>query len=92
MNTEVAYHKYVYNNIHNSIFMTRENEKMYKCACLIIGQDTNHTYILKSKDISLPTKVHIVKAIFSSLVMYGCESCIIKKAEHLNLHWKDTCF
>ena len=37
--------------------------------------------ILKSRDIILPTKVHLVKAIFSPVVMYGCESWIIKKAE-----------
>ena len=38
--------------------------------------------VLKSRDITLPTKIHIVKAIFFSVVMYGYESCTIKKAEH----------
>ena len=38
--------------------------------------------VLKSKDIILPTKVHLVKATVFSLVMYGCESWTIKKAEH----------
>ena len=38
--------------------------------------------ILKSRDITLPTKVHIVKAMVSPVVMYGCESWTIKKAEH----------
>ena len=38
--------------------------------------------ILKSRDITLPTKVHIVKAIVFPVVMYGCESWTIKKAEH----------
>ena len=38
--------------------------------------------ILKSRDITLPTKVHLVKAMFFSVVMYGCESWTIKKAEH----------
>ena len=38
--------------------------------------------ILKSRDITLPTKVHLVKAIFFPVVMYGCESWTIKKAEH----------
>ena len=38
--------------------------------------------ILKSKDISLPTKVHIVKGMVFPVVMYGCESWTIKKAEH----------
>ena len=51
----------------------------------------NHTYkdsqvlkklcILKSRDIALPTNVHIVKVMVFSVVMYGCESCSIKKAE-----------
>ena len=44
--------------------------------------------ILKSRDITLPTKVHLVKAIVFPLVMYGCESWIIKKAEH----WKSDAF
>ena len=38
--------------------------------------------ILKNADITLPTKVHIVKAMVFPIVMYGCESWIIKKAEH----------
>ena len=42
----------------------------------------NLDIILKSRDITLPTKVHIVKAIFFPVVMYGCESWTIKKAEH----------
>ena len=42
---------------------------------------TNIDSILKSRDITLPTKVHLVKAMFFPVVMYGCESWIIKKAE-----------
>ena len=38
--------------------------------------------ILKSRNITLPTKVHLVKAMVFPVVMYGCESCTIKKAEH----------
>ena len=38
--------------------------------------------LLKSKDITLPTKVCIVKALVFPVVMYGCENCTIKKAEH----------
>ena len=38
--------------------------------------------ILKSRDITLPTKVHLVKAMVFPVVMYGCESWAIKKAEH----------
>ena len=43
---------------------------------------TNLDSILKSRDITLPTKVHLVKAIVFPVVMYGCESWAIKKAEH----------
>ena len=43
---------------------------------------TNLDSILKSRDITLPTKVHLVKAIVFPVVIYGCESWIIKKAEH----------
>ena len=43
---------------------------------------TNLDSIFKSRDITLPTKVHLVKAMAFPVVMYGCESCTIKKAEH----------
>ena len=43
---------------------------------------TNLESILKSRDITLPTKVHVVKAMVFPVVMYGCESWTIKKAEH----------
>ena len=43
---------------------------------------TNLDSILKSRDITLPTKVHLVKAMVFPVVMYGCESWNIKKAEH----------
>ena len=43
---------------------------------------TNLDSILKSRDITLPTKVHVVKAMVFPVVMYGCESWTIKKAEH----------
>ena len=43
---------------------------------------TNLDSILKSRDITLPTKVHLVKAIVFLVVMYGCGSWAIKKAEH----------
>ena len=51
---------------------------------LLLGRKamTNPDSILKSKDISLPTKVHLVKAMVFPVVMYGCESWTIKKAEH----------
>ena len=52
--------------------------------CLLLGKKamTNLDSVLKSRDIALPTKVCIVKAIVFPIVMYGCESWIIKKAEH----------
>ena len=43
---------------------------------------TNLDSVLKSRDITLPTKVHVVKAMVFPVVMYGCESWTIKKAEH----------
>ena len=43
---------------------------------------TNLDSILKSRDITLPTKVHLVKAMVFPVVMYGCESLTVKKAEH----------
>ena len=43
---------------------------------------TNLDSILKSRDITLPSKVHLVKAVVFPVVMYGCESWTIKKAEH----------
>ena len=43
---------------------------------------TNLDSILKSRDITLPTKVHLVKATFFPVVMYGCESCTVKNVEH----------
>ena len=43
---------------------------------------TNLESILKSRDITLPTKVHLVKALVFPVIMYGCENWSIKKAEH----------
>ena len=43
---------------------------------------TNLDSILKSRDITLPTKIHLVKAMVFPVVMYGCESWTVKKAEH----------
>ena len=52
--------------------------------CLLLGRKamTNLDTILKSRDITLPSKVHLVKAMVFPVVMYGCESWNIKKAEH----------
>ena len=52
--------------------------------CLLLGRKvmTNLDSIFKSRDITLPTKVHLVKAMAFPVVMYGCESWTVKKAEH----------
>ena len=51
---------------------------------LLLGRKamTNPDNILKSRDITLPTKVHLVKAMVFPVVMYGCESWTIRKTEH----------
>ena len=53
-------------------------------TCLLLGRKsmTNLDSILKSRDITLLTKIHIVKAMIFPVVMYGCESWTVKKAEH----------
>ena len=52
--------------------------------CLLLGRKatTNLDSILNIRDITLPTKVHLVKAMVFPVVMYGCESWTVKKAEH----------
>ena len=52
--------------------------------CLLLGKKvmTNLDSILKSRDIALPTRVHLVKTLVFPVVMYGCESWSIKKSEH----------
>ena len=51
---------------------------------LLLGRKvmTNLDSILKTRDITLPTKIHLVKAMVFPVVMYGCESWTVKKAEH----------
>ena len=51
--------------------------------CLLLGRNamTNLDVVLKSRHMALPTKVHIVKAMVFLVIMYGCESWTIKKAE-----------
>ena len=55
--------------------------------CLLLGRKvlTNLDSIFKSRDITLPSKVHIVKAMVFPVVMYGCESWTVKKAESLKI-------
>ena len=52
--------------------------------CLLLGRKvmTNLDSMFKTTDITLPTKVHLVKAMVIPIVMYGCENRTIKKAEH----------
>ena len=56
--------------------------------CLLLGRKvmTNLNNILTTRDITLPTKVHLVKAIVFPVVMYGCESWTVKKAEGQKIH------
>ena len=66
--------------------------------CLLLARKvmTNLNSILKSRDITLPTKVHLVKAMVFSVVMYGCESWTVKKAERRRIDgfelwwWEDS--
>ena len=55
---------------------------------LLLGRKvmTNLDSILKSRDITLPTKIHLVKAMVFPVVMYGCESWTVKKAERRGIH------
>ena len=61
----------------------RERQIPYDITYMFLGRKVmvNLDNILKSRDITLPTKAHIVKAMIFPLVMYGCESWTIKKAE-----------
>ena len=78
----------VYNNNWKYIMKNRRINADGDCSheikrCLILGRKvmTNLDSILKSRDITLPTKVHLVKAMVLPVVMYGCESWTVKKAE-----------
>ena len=61
--------------------------------CLLLGRKvmTNLDSIFKSRDITLPTKVHLVKAMVFPVVIYGCESWTIKKAEHQRIDAFEMC-
>ena len=64
--------------------MTADGDCSYEIKrCLLLGRKvmTNPDSILKSRDITLPKMIHLVKAMVSPVVMYGCESWTIKKAE-----------
>ena len=74
--------------VDNFIFLGSEITADCDCSheikrCFLLGRKvmTNLDSILKSRDITLPTKVHLVKAMVFPVVMYGCESWTVKKAE-----------
>ena len=58
------------------------SHEMKRCLLLRRKVMTKLDSIIKSRDITLPTKVHLVKAMIFLVVMYGCESWNVKKAEH----------
>ena len=60
--------------------------------CLLLGRKvvTNLDSILKSRDVALPTKVHLIKAMVFPVVMYGCDSWTMKKAEHRRMNAFET--
>ena len=69
---------------HLTVCITADGDYSHEIKrLLLLGSKamTNLGNILKSRDITLPTKVHLVKALVFSVVMYGCESWTIKKAE-----------
>ena len=82
------------------ILMSIFHWKLYYCRVghLLLGRKamTNLDSILKSRDSTLPTKVHLVKAMVFLVVMYECESWTIKKSEHQRIDafelwcWKDS--
>ena len=65
-------------------YLTLSKAKISVKKCLLLGRKvmSNLDSILKSRDITLPTKVRLVKAMVFPVVMYGCESWTVKKAEH----------
>ena len=64
--------------------ITADGDCSHEIRCLLLGRKvmTNLDSILKSKDITLPTKVRLVKAMVFPVVLYGCETWTVKKAEH----------
>ena len=64
--------------------ITPDGDCSYEIKRHLLGRKvmTNLDSVLKSRDILLPTKVHLVKAMIFPVVMYGCESWTVKKAEH----------
>src|SRR5574337_1297313 len=67
------------------------SHEIRRCLLLARKAMTNLDNILKSRDITLPTNVHRVKAMAFPVVMYGCESWTIKKAEHQRINTFELC-
>ena len=67
------------------------SHEIRKCSLLGRRVKTNLDSIFKSRDITLPTKVHLVKAMVFPVVMYGCESWTIKKAKHRGIDAFELC-
>ena len=84
----ISSHHFMPNRWGNSVrlhFLGLQNHCSHEIKrCLLLGRKamTNLDSILKTRDITLPPKVRLVKAMLSLLVMYGCETWTIKKAEH----------
>ena len=85
--------------VRNFIFLGSKITTVGDCSheikrCLLLGRKamTNLDNILKSKDITLPTKVCVVKAMDFSVVMYGCKSWTIKKAEFQRIDAFEVCW
>ena len=74
----------VENSVRLYFFGLQKNDCSHEIkGCLVLGRKvmTNVESILKSRDVTLPTKVRLVKAMVFPVVMYGCESWTVKKAE-----------
>ena len=74
------------------IFLGSQTTAVSDCShkiqrCLLLGRKTmtNLDNVLKSRDVTLPTKLRLVKAMIFPVAMYGCESWTIKKGEHLSI-------
>ena len=73
-------------------YMYTYSHEIKRCLLLRIKAMTKLDSILKSREITLPTKVHMVKAMVFPVVMYGCESWTIKKAECQRIDAFELCY
>ena len=89
MSPDLVFANYVRISLNSATYLSKAGLLFGDCnheikRHLLLGRKvmTNLDSILKSRDITLPTKVHLVKAMDFPVVMYGCESWTVKKAEH----------